>query len=278
MRTQLYGNLQGSPGTQRTINVMKRLTREGRVDPTVIFLAQQIARKYDRKDFIGQARGIHKYVQEHIHYVKDPRGTEMVRSALWTMHYRAGDCDDQAVLVASLAEAIGFRTRFKAIKVDPNWPGEFSHVYTQIQIPTSGEWVTSDTIVPGVDVGWEAEDMFGSRTWEGLGSMSRYASLYGLGEDAPGPISLDPSSTTAAATKSSSSFWGSIGSALKETVVAGAKDVATGYMTKLKEQAGIATAKPAAQAVGGGGIPSWLLPVGVVAGVGGLILLVKRKR
>jgi hypothetical protein len=261
MKVQLYGNLHGNAGTQRTVNVMRRLVREGRTDPTIVFLARQIARKFDRRDYRGQARGIHLYVRDHIHYAKDPRGTEAVASPIWTLYHKAGDCDDQAILVASLAEAIGFETRFKAIKVDPRFPGEFSHVYAQIRMPGSGAWVTSDTIVPGKDLGWEAEDMFGSRTWEGLGM---YSTLYGLGDEP-------------AQAASQQSFWGNIGNALKSTLMDGTQNVVSNLMTRLRERTG--TTVPTQPTVApSSGIPSWLLPVGVVAGAVGLAILVKRKR
>jgi len=266
MKVRLYGNVSGQAGTDRTIHAMRRLVNEGRTDPTIIFLGQQLARKYDRKDYASQARAIHKYVQSNIHYVKDPRATEMLRSPFWTLYYKAGDCDDQSVLVAALAEAIGFKTRFKTIKADPSYPQEFSHVYSQIQLPNTGEWVTSDTIVPGVDIGWEAEDMFGSRTWEGLGM---------LGAD-PGPISLDPAgggaSSGAATTASSTSFWGKVGNSLSSALATGAQNVVQNYVNQLA-----GSKQPAAQAASSG-IPSWLLPVGVAVGAVGLAVMVKRRR
>lgn len=264
MRVDLYGNVSGQAGTDRTIKAMRRLVNEGRTDPTIVFLAQQLARNYDRKDYASQARAIHKYVQQHIHYVKDPRGTEMLRSPFWTLYYKAGDCDDQAVLVAALAEAIGFATRFKTIKADPSYPNEFSHVYSQIQIPTTGSWVTSDTIVPGADIGWEAEEMFGSRTWEGLGM---------LGEEA-------------VAAAGTTSFWGKIGTALSSSLATGVQTVVSNYVSNYvdkatgKEPAAAAAAAAVAtkQVAASGGMPSWLLPIGIVLGTVGLAVVVKRRR
>lgn len=267
MRVQHYGNVSGNAGTQRTVTAMRRLIDEGRADQTVIFAASQIARRYGQKDYRGQIKGLHNFVQSYIHYVKDPNTVELVRSPIWTLYYRTGDCDDQTILLSSLAEAIGFRTRIKAIKADINWPNEFSHVYSQIQLPDTGEWITSDTIVPGKPAGWEADERFGSRTWEGLGSMglngfSGLDSTGGIGVGTIGDVGdlgagffKDLISNTVDAFKQS--VGGAITSAVNKTTAA------TTPVT--------APAKSA-------GLPSWLLPAGAVAGGLGLLLLVKFRR
>lgn len=176
MRVELYGYLGGWRGTSRTISKMRKLVTQGRTDPTVLFAAQRLARKRDPRDYRGQADELFKFVKKHIHYVRDPRDTELIRSPFWVLYYRAGDCDDQAILFSALAEAIGFKTRFKTIKADPRTPDEFSHVYSQVFIPDKG-WMSADTIVPNARFGWEADERFGSSVWEGGGNM------IGLGQD-----------------------------------------------------------------------------------------------
>lgn len=158
---------------------MRKLVRQGRTDPTVIWAAQQLARKVGRKDYTGQARKIFNFVRRHIHYVRDPKGVELLRSPFQTLRYRAGDCDDQAILFSALAEAIGFDTRLKTIKANIAHPDEFSHVYSQVLIPNRG-WMSADTIVPKVDLGWEASHHFGSQVWGGESEMKRGGGLFNL--------------------------------------------------------------------------------------------------
>ena len=54
---------------------------------------------------------IFDHVKQHVQYVPDPVGVEYVAPPAETVECGGGDCDDQAVLVASLCEAVGFPTR-----------------------------------------------------------------------------------------------------------------------------------------------------------------------
>jgi hypothetical protein len=58
-----------------------------------------------------QIAELHRYVNENITYVPDPNSTNYVAPPDETLEVEAGDCDCQAVLLASLFEAIGARTR-----------------------------------------------------------------------------------------------------------------------------------------------------------------------
>jgi transglutaminase-like putative cysteine protease len=254
MRVQYFGVLSGESGTRRTIDAMQRLVREGRIDPTIIYTAQQLVRNIPRNDFRSQASALHEFVKRYVGYVRDPRSTELLRSPFWTLYYQAGDCDDQAVLLCALAEAIGLKTRFKTIKADATFPDEFSHVYGQIQMPDSGEWITSDTIVPGATIGWEAEERFGSRTWGGMGGMS-------LGAEATAT--------------SGPTFMQSLGNAFTGLLVQATPGLLNQWGVGSGTTSTSTTPRPAAAA---GGLPSWLLPAGAVAGVGALVIFLKTRR
>lgn len=54
---------------------------------------------------------LHRYVNENVTYVPDPRSQNYVAPPEETLEVEAGDCDCQAVLVASLFEAVGATTR-----------------------------------------------------------------------------------------------------------------------------------------------------------------------
>jgi hypothetical protein len=58
-----------------------------------------------------QAAEIHRYVNENVSYVPDPAGDNYIAPPDETLTTGAGDCDCQAVLVASMLEAIGATTR-----------------------------------------------------------------------------------------------------------------------------------------------------------------------
>ena len=93
------------------------------------------------KNWVGQVRALHGYVQRNVQYVRDIRGVETIATPLVTIQTSQGDCDDQAVLLASLLESIGHPTRFVAIK--QNMFGPFVHVYTETKI--GPRWIPLET-------------------------------------------------------------------------------------------------------------------------------------
>ena len=100
------------------------------------------------KNWVGQIKALHRYVQKRIQYVRDIRGVETIATPLVTIQTGQGDCDDQAVLLAALLESIGHRTRFVAIK--QNSFGPFVHVFTEAKI--GPEWIpleTTENMRPG---------------------------------------------------------------------------------------------------------------------------------
>ena len=93
------------------------------------------------KNFLAQVQRVRDYVRGNISYVKDINGVETIHTPEMTIRNRAGDCDDQAVLVASMLESIGHPTRFVAIKLTPF--GQYQHVYTETRV--GNKWLPVET-------------------------------------------------------------------------------------------------------------------------------------
>jgi hypothetical protein len=68
---------------------------------------------------------VNAWVAKSIHYVPDPN-FELVQKPEETLRLRAGDCDDVAVLMASMYNALGLRTKFALI--DTNGDGRMDHI------------------------------------------------------------------------------------------------------------------------------------------------------
>ena len=96
---------------------------------------------HGHKNWVGQVKCLHSYVQRNIQYVRDVRGVETIATPIVTIQNGQGDCDDQAVLLAALLESIGHPTRFVAIK--QNMFGPFVHVYTETKI--GPRWLPLET-------------------------------------------------------------------------------------------------------------------------------------
>lgn len=141
----------GLAGVKATLRIMVMVAR-GCLKPTdptktndLLMLrttAQTLVQNCGEKDYWCEASQLQAFVRDKIRYVRDIRDVETIQFPVQTLQLQSGDCDDKSVLLAVLAECIGFETRFCAIGVR----GEsYSHVSTQILIPGRG-WTNAETI------------------------------------------------------------------------------------------------------------------------------------
>ena len=143
-RRSFLGELpRGEGGTRNTLSLMRDLVRRFKRAPEVRETALSLIAELPPKDRMGEARAIFRYVQESIRYVNDIQGLETLQTPLVTMDVSAGDCDDKSVLLASLLESIGRKTRFVAVGYSS--PGSYSHVYVEALI--NENWVPMDATV-----------------------------------------------------------------------------------------------------------------------------------
>jgi len=100
-------------------------------------LAINLGRRFEAGDF-KQARKIFEFVRDEIQYVYDPMGLEEVQSPETTLKLRAGDCEDQAILLSSLLSAIGFESAL--IFADTDNDKIPDHVYSAVFISAAPEY------------------------------------------------------------------------------------------------------------------------------------------
>jgi len=123
----------GDAGTVATLKAMRSYARQGSKDIRVRELAMSLVSDVPgRKNWRGQVRALHSFVQNSIQYVRDIVNVETLQTPAMTLQYGAGDCDDQATLLAALLQSIGHPARFVAIALRPRGP--FAHVYTETKI------------------------------------------------------------------------------------------------------------------------------------------------
>ena len=80
-------------------------------EPDVRGKAAEVARSYPGAYNIYQVCALFDMVKEKIEYVSDPRGNDVWEPANVTLKIGAGDCEDQAILLSSMIEAVGGTTR-----------------------------------------------------------------------------------------------------------------------------------------------------------------------
>src|SRR3954465_2304149 len=124
--------LGGAPGVSDMLRRMAATVKQWKSDADVRKLAERITESAGAsEDYVGQSRAIHEYVARHIKYMRDPDGEEELKPPLDLLQNPYGDCDDMAVLVATLNAAIGHPVRLQAVGFDPT---EYSHVFSQVLV------------------------------------------------------------------------------------------------------------------------------------------------
>ncbi len=139
----------GIPGIGVTLDMMRRLSREGRKSMEVRDCALGLTAMLASKDYSGEVRALHAFVRDQIRYVNDPEDCELLQTPDKTLELGVGDCDDKSILLASLLGSIGYEVRYRAVGFEP---GLFEHVYVEVKL---GErWIALETTEP-VEAGWQ---------------------------------------------------------------------------------------------------------------------------
>lgn len=144
----------GKAGIIHTLELMRRLVREGKkklpIRQTALFIVQDLP----QKDFFGEINELFLFIRDSIRYVKDVNGVETIQYPEITLQIKQGDCDDKSVLLAALLESIGHKTRFKAVGFSPD---KFSHVYVEAFL--NGKWIALDPTMNN-QLGWSPENIY----------------------------------------------------------------------------------------------------------------------
>lgn len=140
---QLSGIPEGKEGVKATLKAMARLIKAGKSNPQMIVFARRLTQHLKPKDYVGEARVIHAFVRDKIRYIRDPRGLETIVQPDKLLQIQSGDCDDKSVLVATLLEAAGHKTRLVAVG---SFPEKFSHVYVETLL--GNKWIPVETTEP----------------------------------------------------------------------------------------------------------------------------------
>jgi hypothetical protein len=139
----LHNIANGDRGIKQTLDLMSSLVKQFKITPQVRELSMRIVQHVPNQNFTQEARTLHKWVQRNIRYVRDVRDVETIQTPIKTLQLKAGDCDDQSLILAALLEAIGHRTRFLAVGFH-NKP--FSHVFPETRV--GSKWATMECTKP----------------------------------------------------------------------------------------------------------------------------------
>lgn len=132
-----------NPSLDETVAHMRRLIHSARKDPVVLKLVREICAGLEPGDYNSEIQAIYHWVDAHVRYIQDPHGVELLIAPqrLIAMAFQSenqgtkasGDCDDIAMLTASLLMAAGHNCRLVVAGFAPNNP---SHVFAQVAVRT----------------------------------------------------------------------------------------------------------------------------------------------
>lgn len=146
----------GVEGVKATLRLMVNLVRAYKTDPAIVRFSRRVLLEcgVPEKNPMAEVTCLQHWVRDNVRYVRDVREVETLSTPVEILKERSGDCDDKSLLLATLLEAVGYKTRFGAIGVRG---GGYSHVMTFVVLGR-GAGVPLETIVPYVEPGWFPPD------------------------------------------------------------------------------------------------------------------------
>lgn len=143
---------------------MRTLAHQGARSPKIRKLALNILNYYNTPShhYADESLAIGTYVQEKVRYVQDAAGIEQVHDPLTMVDQiehgiARADCDDMALLIATLLLTIGHRPKFRAVRYKNRF-GAYSHIYVvdYVKNGANGPYrLVLDAIVKNQPMGFE---------------------------------------------------------------------------------------------------------------------------
>jgi transglutaminase-like putative cysteine protease len=133
---------------QRFLSICYALIKRGSEDLKLRELALAITRRAASE--AAAAAAIFQYVKKRIRYVRDPVRFEDVQTPRRTLMLSAGDCEDFSILISSLLESIGIRSRLSLVRTEP-LSDDVNHIYPAAVV--RGRELILDAAQPGAAVG-----------------------------------------------------------------------------------------------------------------------------
>lgn len=142
-KTALLAIPEGAAGVRATLKLMRGMVHAAKRDYSTRALSLELVGHLKQKDFLGEVKALHYFVQNKIRYVKDIRGIETLQTPEKTLEIGQGDCDDKSTLLAALLEVLDHPARLVAVGF---YPSQFSHVYVEAKVGRS--WIPLETTEP----------------------------------------------------------------------------------------------------------------------------------
>lgn len=154
----------GEKGSLDTVNLMIKIAREQSQLKEIRDFAIDIVNQYKTKshDHLHESASIGDFVKNNVQYIKDIQGVELLHEPLLMIAdikrgISRGDCDDMALLTATLLLSIGIRPYFKIVRYKAT-KGNYNHIYVMVYErdgQNKPEWLALDCILKDKPIGTE---------------------------------------------------------------------------------------------------------------------------
>jgi transglutaminase-like putative cysteine protease len=131
-------------------------------DPEMRKLALKVTAHCAERDDMCEMKAIYGYVKKNVRYTGDiaphrlwPGGpvdsVDLYSAGKRTLESGGGDCDDQTILISSLAILNGIPAKFRATASERFGGDNYSHVYPVLGYPKNepSKWIPVDATLPG---------------------------------------------------------------------------------------------------------------------------------
>lgn len=142
MKISLLKKEQGLAGIWQTMYLMRDIVYRSIRERIIKDTAVNLIRNIEPTKYLEQVKKIFSFIRKKVKYVKDYFGIEEIQypsrllSNILKKGYAYGDCDDMAILVASMLYSIGLKTRFCVIATKPK---VYNHIRTEVLI--NNKWI-----------------------------------------------------------------------------------------------------------------------------------------
>lgn len=128
-------------GIDEQLRFLRKMVSKYRMQANIRDLAMKIIRDagVPERDKKEQALAIASWVQANVYYVHEL--PERFATPDETLRTKAGDCDDQTVLTASMLEAVGIPTKLVCMSINGRW----AHIYSAAILTSKGTLLPLDT-------------------------------------------------------------------------------------------------------------------------------------
>lgn len=150
--------LSGFRGPPDTLAGMVRAAQGPRGERSIFVrsMTEKVVGQLWPKDYLGEILAINAWVSERVVYLNDPLHVELLKDPqrlceeIADKGFARGDCDDIAVLMATMALQVGRDAQFVVAGFGSE-QGQYSHVFARVKDPKSGAWIVLDPVA-GSDV------------------------------------------------------------------------------------------------------------------------------